>query len=101
MPSFTALTSKHKESIRLAIAVTQQSPLIHVGDATEEQRFGGRFTLSSSERAHGLRAEAAAQTYFAPPLASGNVIIAPNLFQPFWRARLIDIAETKQRGTPK
>jgi hypothetical protein len=101
MPSFTALTSKHKESIRLAIAVTQQSPLIHVGDATEEQRFGGRFTLSSSERAHGLRAEAAAQTYFSPPRASGNVIIAPNLFQPFWRARLIDIAETKQRGTPK
>jgi len=101
MPSFAALTSKHKESIRLAITVKQQSPVIHVGDASEEKRFGGRFTLSLPERAQALHAEAAAQTDFAPPQTSDHATAAPNLFQPFWRARLIDIADTKQRVTPK
>jgi hypothetical protein len=101
MPSFTALTSKHKDSIRLAIAVKQQGRLIHMGNELEEKRFGGRFTSGTPERAHTLHAEAAAQTDFAPPQTSGNASAAPNLFQPFWRARLIDIADTKQRGAPK
>jgi hypothetical protein len=101
MPSFTALTSKRKNSIRLAIAVKQQGRLIHMGNELEEKRFGGRFTLGMPERAHALYAEAAAQTEFAPPPASGTASAAPNLFQPFWRARLIDIADTKQRGAPK
>ena len=101
MPSFTALTSKHQESIRLAIAVIQQSSLTHMGDAIEEKRFGGRFTLSSPERTQALHAEAAAQTAFAPPQTRGNATAPPNLFQPFWRARLIDIADTKQRVMPK
>ena len=101
MPSFAALTSKHKESIRLAIAVKQQGRLIHMGDVVEEKRFGGRLTVSPTERAHALHAEAAAQTEFAPPQTSGNTNAAPNLFQPFWHARLIDIADTKQRGISK
>ncbi len=100
LPSYAALTPKHKESIRLAISVKQQSHLIHTGDALEEKRFGGRFALSSPERVHALHARAAAQTYFAPPKTSGQATATPNLFQPFWRARLIDIADTKQRGTP-
>lgn len=100
LPSFTALTSKHKEAIRLAIAVKQQGRLIHMGNELEEKRFGGRFTLGAPERAHALSAEAAAQTDFVPPQTSGNASAAPNLFQPFWHARLIDIANTKQRGTP-
>ncbi len=99
-PSFAALTPKHKDSIRLAISVKQQSPLIHTGHPLEEKRFGGRFALSTSERVLALRAEAAAQTYFAPPETKGQAAATPNLFQPFWRARLIDIAATKQRGNP-
>jgi len=100
MPSFAALTPKHKESIRLAIAVKQQSPLIYTGHAFEEKRFGGRFALSSSERVQALHAEAAAQTYFAPPKTSTHTTATPNLFQPFWRARLIDVDDAKQRGKP-
>ena len=101
MPSFAALTSKHKDSIRLSIAVKQQGRLIHIGNELEEKRFGGRFTLGTPERAHALHAAAAAQTDFVSPQSSGNASAAPNLFQPFWRARLIDIADTKQRGAPK
>jgi hypothetical protein len=101
MPSFTALTSKHKNSIRLAIAVKQQGRQIQRGNELEEKRFGGRFTLGPPERAHALFAEAAAQADFAPPQTNGNASAPPNLFQPFWRARLIDIADTKQRGMPK
>jgi hypothetical protein len=101
MPSFAALTLTHKDSIRLAIAVKQQGQLIQMGSSIEEKRFGGRFTLSSPESAHALHAVAAAQTDFILPKTSGNATAAPNLFQPFWRARLIDIADTKQRGAPK
>jgi hypothetical protein len=100
-PSFAALTPTHKESIRLAIAVKQQGRLIHVGEALEETRFGGRFTLGTPERAHALHAEAAAQTVFVPPKTSGNTTAAPNLFHPFWHASLIDIVDTKQRGISK
>jgi hypothetical protein len=100
MPSFAALTPKHKDSIRLAIAVKQQSPLIYTGHSFEEKRFGGRFALRSSERIYTLHAEAAAQTYFAKVKTSGQTTATPNLFQPFWRARLIDVADTKQRGQP-
>ncbi|MEI8399841.1 MAG: hypothetical protein WCG12_03455 [Alcaligenaceae bacterium] len=99
MPSFAALTPKHKESIRLAIAVKQQSPLIHDGSAVETTRFGGRFAVSSQDRVQTLHAESAAQTYFLSPQTSGNATAAPNLFQPFWHARLIDVAETKQQRT--
>lgn len=100
MPSFAALTPKHKGSIRLAIAVKQQSPLIYTGHAYEEKRFGGRFSLGFAERVKALHAEAAAQTYFAPPKTSSQTTATPNLFQPFWRARLIDVADAKQRGRP-
>jgi len=100
MPSFAALTPKHKDSIRLAISVKQQSPMLHTGQPLEENRFGGRFALSSSERVLALNAEAAAQTYFAQPNVSGREGAKPNLFQPYWRARLIDVADTKQRDTP-
>ena len=97
MPSFGTLTPKHKDSIRLAIAVTQQSPLIHTGATLEEKRFGAQFSLGSSERVQALYAESAATTYFAPPEVVGRSVTAPNLFQPFWQARLIDIAKTKQK----
>jgi hypothetical protein len=101
VPSYTALTPKRKEALRLAIAVQQQSALIHTGTALEDKRFGGRLTLSQDDRIQRLHAEAAAQTYFAPPEASRGPAAAPNLFQPFWRARLIDVAEAKkQSATP-
>ena len=96
MPSYTALTPKRQESVRLAIAVKQQSALIHTGTSSEEKRFGGRFTVSQGDRIQRLHAEAAAQTYFAPPDASRGLAAAPNLFQPFWRARLINAAEAKK-----
>lgn len=96
MPSYTALTPKRQESLRLAIAVNQQSALIHAGTLIEEKRFGGRFILSQGDRVQRLHAEAAAQTYFAPPQTNRGLAEAPNLFQPFWRARLIDIAEAKK-----
>ena len=99
MPSFAALTPKHKESIRLAVAVKQQSPLLHEGSAVEATRFGGRFTLSPTERVQTLHAESAAQTYFLPPSAGGHATFAPNIFQPFWRARLIEVAKAKQQRT--
>ncbi len=99
MPSYAALTPKRQESLRLAIAVQQQSALIHTGTSSEEKRFGGRFTLKEGDRIQRLQAEAAAQTYFAPPQTSRGVIAAPNLFQPFWRARLIDIAEAKNNSS--
>jgi hypothetical protein len=99
MPSYTALTPKRKESLRLAVAVKQQSALIHTGTAIEEKRFGGGFLLKEGDRVRRLHAEAAAQTYFAPPETSRGLAVAPNLFQPFWRARLIDIAEAKKQST--
>jgi len=101
MPSYTSLTPTRKESLRLAIAVQQQSALIHTGTALEAKRFGGKFTLSQGDHVQHLHAESAAQTYFAPPEASRGLAAAPNLFQPFWRARLIDVAGAKkQSATP-
>jgi hypothetical protein len=99
MPSYTALTPKRQESLRLAILVKQQSALIHRGTSGEERRFGGRFTLKEGDRIQRLQAEAAAQTYFAPPQTGRGVAAAPNLFQPFWRARLIDVAEAKKNSS--
>ena len=101
MPSYTALTPKHQESLRLVIAVKQQSALIHTGISSEENRFGGRFTLKEGGRVQRLQAEAAAQTYFAPPQTGRGIEAAPNLFQPFWRARLIDIAEAQKQSATR
>ena len=98
LPSFAALTPKHKESIRLAITVTQQSQLLHTGNAVEEKRFVGRFTLSPHDRVQRLQAESASQTYFTPPETTRGTRAAPNLFQPFWRARLLEVADAKQHG---
>jgi hypothetical protein len=96
MPSFGTLTPEHKESIRIAITVKQKSPLLHTGTATEEKRLGSQFSLGSSERVQTLHAESAATTYFAPPEAVDRLMTVPNLFQPFWQARLIDVAKTKR-----
>ncbi len=98
MPSFGTLTPKHKEAIRLAITVKQKSPLLHTGTATEEKRFGSQFSLGSSERVQALYAESAATTYFAPPESVSGLVATPNLFQPFWQARLIDVAKTKRNS---
>jgi hypothetical protein len=98
MPSFGTLTPKHKEAIRLAITVKQKSPLLHTGTAAEEKRFGSQFSLGSSERVQALYAESAATTYFAPPESVGGLVATPNLFQPFWQARLIDVAKTKRNS---
>ena len=101
LPSFTALTPKHKESIRLAIAVKQQSPMIHTGNAVEERRFGAKFSIGQGDRIQSLQTESAAETYFAPPETPRGSTTAPNLFQPFWRARLIPInpMNTEQQST--
>jgi len=96
LPSFTALTPKHKESIRLAITVKQQSPMIHTGNAVEERRFGAKFAIGQGDRIQRLQTESAAETYFAPPETTRGSTTAPNLFQPFWRARLLDVKEVKQ-----
>ncbi len=98
-PSFAALTPKHKESIRLAIVVKQNSPSVHSGNASEDKRFGGRLTLRSGERVQALHAESAAHTYFVPPETRGKAKAIPNLFQPFWRARLIDVVQARQYST--
>jgi len=97
-PSFITLTPKRNESIRLVLAVKQHSPMIHTGNAGEDKRFGGRFTLSPHERVQALHAESAAQTYFEPPEPSDKGTAVANLFQPFWRARLIDVAEATQHS---
>ena len=101
VPSFAALTPKHKESIRLAITVKQRSPMIHTGNAVEDRRFGAKFTIAQSDRVQGLQAESAAQTYFAAPETTRGTTAGPNLFQPFWRARLLDVEEVKQHSAKK
>jgi hypothetical protein len=75
--------------------------MIHMGNAVEERRFGAKFAISQGDRIQRLQTESAAETYFASPETPRGSTTAPNLFQPFWRARLIPInpMNTEQQST--
>ena len=91
LPSYTALTPKRGASLRLGLVVKQQSALVHAGTPVEERRFAATFSPTATERIQALHSRAAAETYFeAPSSRLLGSTAAPNLFQPFWKARLID-----------
>jgi hypothetical protein len=65
--------------------------LVHAGTPVEERRFAVTFSPTATERIQALHSRAAAETYFeAPSSRLLGSTAAPNLFQPFWKARLID-----------
>jgi hypothetical protein len=99
-PTYAALTPKNKKSIGIAVAVKQRGSMIHAKGPMRNNAMGGRFALNTNERIQALQTESAAETYFSPPTAVSFHSPLPNLLQPFWKARLIDIADLKgQKST--
>ncbi|MEI7568655.1 MAG: hypothetical protein WCJ34_04340 [Alcaligenaceae bacterium] len=91
LPGYTTLTPKRAHSIRIGLSVKQQGVLIHAGNEAEEQRFGTQFRATKAEYSQTLHSRAMAETYFEMPEQSRlSAAVAANVFQPFWRARLVE-----------
>lgn len=93
LPGYTTLTPKRAQSIRIGLAVKQQGSFIHAGNEVEDQRVGRRFKTTKAEYIQTLHGRAMAETYFEMPEQGGSSVGATaNLFQPFWRARLVEFS---------
>ena len=93
LPGYTTLTPKRAQSIRIGLAVKQKGSFIHSGDDVEEQRFGKRIRAANAEYIQTLNGRAMAETYFdSAEVGVSSKGAAANLFQPFWRARLVEFS---------
>ncbi len=94
LPSYTTVSPRRGQVLRLGLSVKQSNPLIQTHPLSSSLRSDKPYASAQFERIDALRASAAAETHFE----SAKTHFTPasddaNLWQPFWRARLIEFSQ--------
>jgi hypothetical protein len=94
----TADLSHGREALRFVLRIRQPQAQLPTTDGSSQVRIaGGRLRIPTHTAAGEMAAMAAAETYYARPVArpDGGIERA-NLFQPYWQARLVPVRDDER-----